>query len=224
MDQIRNIGSFFAQNVPKVGSFLGKNAGALIPGALTGFGFIDNWLQQRRYNQLQDIARDPRKAAAYFQGLERPLAQGAVAGAENEAQAALGERGLSQSPALSAAVYSQALAPLYQAQQNAAMQAGGNLLGSALYGGAPKPTDVSGPLQELMKRFQPSAADPNADPNIGAPTLPIPGLDPTSVEGISAGAQNLPFTPPDWSGTPDWSSIISGVGSSGSASPFPWSY
>lgn len=220
MEAIRGIGSFFAQAAPKVGGFLKSNLGAIIPGALTGFGVLNNYFQQQRYNQLQDIARDPAKAARYFQGLERPLAAGAVAGAENEAQAVLGETGRSLSPAQAAQVYSQVLAPLYANQQNQAMQAGSNLLSSALYS-RPQMADVSGPLAELMKRFQQPAASAN-DPNIGAPTLPIPGLDPASIEAISAGAQNLPpFTTPDWSGTPDWSSIISGFSPSASSfNPF----
>lgn len=199
------------------GGAIGRNIGTIIPGAMTGFGFLNNLLQQRRYNRIQDIAADPQKAARYTQSLERPLAAGLTAGVENEAQAALGERGLSQSPAISQAVYAQALAPYLQQQQALAAQEAESFLGSALSGGQPKPTDVSGPLAELMKRLQ----RPGAAPSMSQ----VSAADPLNVW---YGGQMPPLTgdvippPPDVSSlppftTPDWSSIIGGFSPAGSA-------
>lgn len=203
-----------------IGSMLGSlggavksNLGTIIPGALTGFGFLNNLFSQQQRNKIYNLETNPQAMARFTQGLERPLQQGAVMGAENKAQAALGERGLTLSPAIAAQVYSQALAPLYDTQEARAAQMAQSMLGNAAGVIAP-PTDVSGPLAELMKRLKNPAAstDPNDPTNtiptdIGPPTLPYPGMDPSAnpawwlPDALSSSAFS----------TPDWTQILGSV-------------
>lgn len=192
------------------GQGAGWNWGTLIPAGLLGAGFIGNYQQQSRVNALNNLLSNPAALAHFIQSMSHPLAAGAVASARNAAQASLGERGLSQSPAQSAAVYAQALAPLYAQQQSEAEQAAMNALGTREYLlSGQRPANLAGPLAALMQRFNRSAdpTDPSQDPNAGPPTLPIPGLDPTSNVWPAgspypiwnpANTLNPGFEQPDW--------------------------
>lgn len=212
------------EQLTKIGSFFKGNMGSIIPGALTGFGFLNNLFGQNRYNRQQDLAynlaKDPAAAARYTQGFERPLTAGLTQGVENQVQAALGERGLTLSPAIAAATYSQALAPYIQNQQQLAAQEAMGYLGAGTSFPQARGSDVSGPLAALMQRLNqnPSAADAakratavGADPNTGMIGAMPAGTYPDVWQWPTA---------PTWSpgevtsaggfATPDWTTILGG--------------
>lgn len=207
-----------SQALANIGSFFKGNLGTIVPGALTGFGFLNNLIGQNRYNRQQDLAynlaRDPAKAAAYTQGFERPLAAGLTQGVENQVQAALGERGLTLSPAISAAVYSQALAPYIQQQQQLAAQEAMGYLGAGTSFPQARGSDVSGPLAALMQSLKKTPIAPQSTP-VGA----------DQNTGIGSGGTDLGFwswptaptgMPSDGIPSPDWGTALGGV----SADPY----
>ena len=205
------------QALSGIGNFFKGNLGSLIPGGLAAAGTIGNLLNLRRYNAEQDMAqsayKNPAAYAQKVQALERPLAAGLTQGVENQVQAALGERGLSQSGPISQAALAQALAPLYMQQQSLAASQMGNILGEATKFPMAPMSDVSGPLAQLMKRFDPTAgaAGPTSDPystfdpgNPGQPYYPgvTPwGLCPPLAPSAEAPSPwNIPAYSPDiWS-------------------------
>lgn len=141
------------QALTGIGSFLGKNAKTVIPGALTGAGFISNWLNARRQRQreafLQNLAENPAAMAKYAAGFTKPLAAGLKQNVDNSVQAFLGERGLSGTPGISADVEAQALAPFIQQTQQQGFSDAMAALG--LMPSSSHTSDLSGTLALLMK-------------------------------------------------------------------------
>lgn len=225
-----DIGSWFGQNLPKVGGFLKSNVGTILPAAMTGFGFLNNLFNQNRYNRQQDLAynlaKNPQAAAAYTQGFERPLAAGLTQGVENQVQAALGERGLSMSPAISAAVYSQALAPYIQDQQRLAAQEAMGFLGAGTSFPQARSTDVSGPLAALMNALKqrgtsstPPSVSPGANTDTGIGSMPA-GTYPDVWQWPTAPTGTNPDT---LAAAPDWGLSLSGASSDPNAA-FQWGF
>jgi hypothetical protein len=175
---------------------LGALLPKIIPAALSGAGFIGNWLNNRKVNQRQDfltkLGEDPNKMNAYVSQFQKPLQAGLTQNVGNATQAYLGERGLSESPTVSADVFAQALAPYQQQQQQTGIAEALASLGLIPKTGNP-PSDVSGPLAMLMKQFAPKTANPTSgiDPStLDSPAGTIGGMDPSILFG---GADNV-----DW--------------------------
>lgn len=164
------------QALSNVGTWLGKNAKTVIPGAATGVGFLSNWLAARRQRQreqfLQNLAQNPEAMQKYVAGFSRPLAAGLKESVGNQVQAFLGERGLSGTPGISADVETQALAPYLQQSQRDAFNEAMSSLGLMPQGG--RSADLSGTLALLMKGLSPN---PGAPPHAGgAPSNQDVGL------------------------------------------------
>lgn len=145
-----------------VGSWIGKNASTVIPGAATGAGFLSNWLAARRQRQrdsfLQNLSQNPAAMAKYVAGFQKPLTAGLTQNVGNQVQAYLGERGLSGTPGISADVETQALAPFVQQSQQQAINEAMGALGLMPHEGAQ--SNLSGTLALLMKGLSPTPGAP----------------------------------------------------------------
>ena len=198
-----------------IGTFLAKNAGKIVPGALAGGGFLSNLLESRRVHSrqqfIEDLIKDPRKFNAYVKSFEQPLNEGLVQSVGNQTQAYLGERGLSQSPTITQDVLAQALGPyINQNKQNAVSEAENNL---GILGGIPsaQPTDISGALQ-LLFGGKPSGAS-SSGPTVFPSEVPnIPGVTDigitSSLPDIFAGTGGIPDLSPDVFTTTDFTNLL----------------
>jgi hypothetical protein len=178
------------EQIMSIFSFIGQNASKIIPAGAAGAGFLGNWLNQRKTNErqnfLESLSKDPTKMNKYISGFEQPLSKGLTSGVENQVQAALGERGLSSSPTISADVYAQALAPYQQNEQQMAIQAAMNSLGIMPQTAGPT-ADTSMPLFMLMQALNKKPA-PGVDYSSNyAPGTNLgndgssPGMSPTGL-------------------------------------------
>ena len=175
-------------------SSIGQVVGKLLPAALTGGGFINNLLTQRKTNERQNFVENAVKNfPQYSQKFIQPLSKGLTSNVGNQVQGYLGERGLSMSPTITADVESQALAPFVQQNQQTGIQAALGSLG--IMPGAPgQMTDTSGPLALLLKQLR------------SRPITPAPQPQNTNA------APPDPFNLPAGSAQqPDWGSIL-GIG------------
>lgn len=111
--------------------------GSLLGLGSTAYNLYNQYQQQQYQNKLRDLAQNPAKFMQFAQGFEQPLSAGLLQGVNNQTQAYLGSRGLSESPQISQAIENQAIAPYIQQQQNQAVQDAYNALG--LGGGAISP-------------------------------------------------------------------------------------
>lgn len=106
----------------KVGTQVEANP---LKAGLTGIGALQSILAERKRNEILnhylDLANNPEKSAAAVRSMTQPLNQGLVQDVGNQTQAYLGERGLSESPQITEAVLSQALAPYEEQNQRTAM-------------------------------------------------------------------------------------------------------
>lgn len=103
----------------------------------TGYNLYNQFQNQQYQNNLRSYAQNPQKLNAYAQKFTQPLTAGLTQGVANQTQAYLANRGLSESPQISEAVESQAIAPYLQQQQNQGYQDALQALG--LGGGAIPP-------------------------------------------------------------------------------------
>jgi hypothetical protein len=179
----------------KIGGVVTGKAGT---GLLSGAGAIASLfgkLQQQRYlnNQInyqkmvQKTLSDPTALANRARAMTAPLNQGLVQGVGNEVQAYNAERGLSTSPALQAAVLSQALAPYVQQNQNAGMQAAissleGPIAARSLPGFGDNTLDLSELIKSLLKpepvsigaNYPSQVPKPDNTPPIAPPDIQFP--------------------------------------------------
>ncbi|PWT72283.1 MAG: hypothetical protein C5B60_09790 [Chloroflexi bacterium] len=222
------IGSDVGSALGTVGKTLGGvrgGPGTLIDAAMSAFGFLNNLFQQRQKQAFLNRLQNPQAMAQYVQGLERPLTEGSVRAAENEAQARMGEHGIDPRTPLGAAVYSQALAPLYENQAARAAQIAEANMGTAgnIYA-SQEPTDISGSLADLIKRISGDStatakAAARTATNVGSTASTTPNLGIGSTAGIPDFYQIPPgFGIPDVSGLPattdvPWSEILGGFSS-----------
>jgi hypothetical protein len=129
-----------------------------------GAGFVGNWLQQRRYNNIYDAYtrmlsnyQNPQWLSAQVANLEKPISTALKQNVGNGVQAMMAERGLSQAPGMFESALAQALAP-YDLQNrqmalNAAMAPMQLNPMYALASGRPQGTDLSGLMQGVYKIF-----------------------------------------------------------------------
>ena len=128
------------------------------------FNLYNQYRNQQYQSKLRDIASNPAKMNAYASQFIRPLNAGLTKSVGNQAQAYLGERGLSDSPQISEDVLAQAIAPYIQQNQQLGFNEALNALG--LGGGAINPAvqqqQGQGALAQLFSAFspQPKAVDP----------------------------------------------------------------
>ena len=122
-----------------------------------GGGEIGNIIEAKKkadyQNYINDLMKNPGKLAALVAKMQQPLNQGLQQAVGNSVQGNMAERGLSQAPGIFAASESQALAPYYQQNQNAAMQSVLQMLGmqSGTFG---NPTNNAPALQMFLKSLQ----------------------------------------------------------------------
>lgn len=136
---------------------------SIISGSTFGAGTLENILQgiqKASYqNKIMALLNDPAKLAAMASKIQQPLNNGLTQAVGNQVQGNLAERGLSQAPGIFAASESQALAPYYQQNQDAALRSVMELLGlpANSFG---QPINNSGSLSLLMKSLQPQQSQP----------------------------------------------------------------
>lgn len=165
------------------GSGISKLAQLLLGGA----GIVGNITQSSaaagRQKMLDELAKNPALLAQKIKALQQPLSTGLVQDVTNTTQAQLGERGLSTSPQIAAAVEGQALAPYeVKAQedaQNAFFQSLGLDVGGAHSLPGP-PSDTSG----FWKLFQSQATPSPSTPGITYPSTPSDSGSGNPMEGV----------------------------------------
>lgn len=185
-DAVKSIGNFASG---PTGSGLLAGAGA----ASNVAGSVDNFIQQKKYNDSQDYVRNLMTNPAAFTAAEQsyiqPLNKGLITGVTNTTNAQLAERGLGGSSAITQATLAQALAPYIQQNQQQGQQA---LLSSLGLLGGLKPngqngfTDISKILQQMRTA---SAGSPQAPAayNLG-------GVDPLGLNTPPAAAPTSTFS------------------------------
>lgn len=162
-----------------IAGFAKNNPMDLLKAGFGGGGFLSNWLQNRKTNANQDylskLGKDPVAMQAYLRKFQQPLSAGLTQGVGNNVQAFLGERGLSESPTISADVLAQALAPYQQQEQQLAGNEAFNSLG--LINTKPStPANLTSLLASIGNK--PSGSTPSPDPSTSSnPSNPT---DPTS--------------------------------------------
>jgi len=163
-------------NVAKIGS--------------TGYNLYNQFRQQQYQNKLRSLATNPAKMAEFAAGYTKPLTAGLTKSVGNEAQAYLGERGLSDSPEITQQVLAQALAPYIQ--QNQQLGYSNALQALGLGGGAIPPGQ-----QQQTSMDQLASIFANLTKKGGG------GIDPSSWGDLMASGQ-VPLQNIDWGigGTP----------------------
>ena len=118
----------------------------------TGYNLYNQYKNQQYQDMLRSYAQNPAKMNAYAEQFTQPLNAGLQSSVANQSQAYLAERGLSDSPAISQQVESQALAPYIQQNQQQGYQDALQALG--LGGGAipPGQQQATG-INQLAKIF-----------------------------------------------------------------------
>jgi hypothetical protein len=150
--------------------------GSLLGLGSTAYNLYNQYQQQQYQNKLRDLAQNPAKFMQFAQGFEQPLSAGLLQGVNNQTQAYLGSRGLSESPQISQAIENQAIAPYIQQQQNQAVQDAYNALG--LGGGAISPAtqqqNSQQSLAQILARLQGgNTQNPNQVFDTGSLQAPI---------------------------------------------------
>jgi hypothetical protein len=185
--------------VNKIGGF-----GNLLKGGLTGMGAISNILAQRKQaeslNRMLYYQKHPEAAAAKIRSLTEPLSMGLTQSVGNEVQGYLGERGLSESPNITAQVLSQSLAPYAQHNTDVASQLFANILNPA---GATfrQPADLTPLLALWNKPAQVNPGGTGGTPPFTDPGMYFPsvgaGSDPYASGGAPAASTDATINPLD---------------------------
>lgn len=203
MDAFAQLGHLFSSPTG------GANWGNILKAGVTGMGLIGDIMAQRKQNAaLNRIAfyqKNPAAAAAEVRSLTAPLSMGLTENVGNQVQGYLAERGLSQSPNITAATLGEALAPYQQQNQQQALQEFYSLLNPA---GATYAAPSN--MGDLLKLWFPATATPShatVGPwkvwgTGGAGTPTFPNLPNTSA-GVPPDISSLPgidiwdtYTPP----------------------------
>lgn len=180
------------KGITSAGKTLGTQAEANpLKAALTGIGGLQTILAERKrnaiLNQYLDLTNNPEKSAALVRSMTQPLNQNLVQDVGNQTQAYLAERGLSESPQISQAVLSQALAPYEQQNQQTALDEYYRNLALGLSAANPALLPHEPDLTALLASFGKAGGGstiPSA--TVGADTsvpLQLPGSEPTPVFG-----------------------------------------
>jgi len=185
----------------------------------TGYNLYNQYQNQQYQNKLRSLSTDPAAVSKLAQGYTQPLNAGLTADVNNQAQAYLAQRGLSESPQISQQVESQAIAPWIQQNQQAgytdalqALNLGGGAINPALqqqnglaaltkaFSQLPGTSAGVNPAQLPSAQTYASLNSPSVfPPDGGYQSPPAPtnwaGLDPSSLPDLSA------FYQPNYSGT-----------------------
>jgi hypothetical protein len=157
---LSSIGSAVGPALSKVGGAFGGGGGAgtglldIAGLGMTGAVLAQNVAaakqQQDKLNYVKNLINNPSLMAQKISSLEQPIQQGSIVNAERMADAYGAERGLGSSAPVMRDVTMQALAPLFQNQQQMAQQAFLQSLGA--YMGVPtqQPANVAPIFQALM--------------------------------------------------------------------------
>lgn len=134
----------------------------ILSGGAFGAGEVGNIIESEKQaayqNFVMSLLKDPAKLQALVAKLQQPLNNGLTQAVGNQVQGNMAERGLSQAPGIFAASESQALAPFYLQNQNAALNAVMQLLGMPA-GTFKNPSNNSGALGLFMKSLQGGGGD-----------------------------------------------------------------
>ena len=118
----------------------------------TAYNMYNQYQNQQYQNLLRGYAQNPAQMNAYAAQFTQPLNAGLQASVANQAQGDLASRGLSDSPQIAQQVYSQALAPYVQQNQQQGYQDALQALNVG--GGAVNPNNSSpASIAALSKAF-----------------------------------------------------------------------
>ena len=118
----------------------------------TAYNMYNQYQNQQYQNMLRSYAQDPTKMNAYAANFTQPLNAGLTSAVANNTQGYMASRGLSDSPAISQQVESQAIAPYIQQNQQAGYQDA--LQALQVGGGAVNPNSQSAnSIAQLAKAF-----------------------------------------------------------------------
>lgn len=150
--------------------------GSLLNLGSTAYNLYNQYQQKQYQDKLRELSTNPAKFMQFAEGFKQPLAAGLTQGVNNQSQAYLAERGLSDSPQVSQAVESQAIAPYIQQQQNQAVQDAYAALG--IGGGAISPQvqqqNSQQNLAQILARLGGgSTQNPNQVFDVGSMQAPI---------------------------------------------------
>lgn len=138
-----------SEALSSIGTALGSTGGKAALGLGTaGAGLIQNLIAYNKQKAIQDTLTNPAKLSAMVAKETQPLSAGLTADIARSTDAYGAERGLGSSPYIMRDVYAQALAPVEQQQQNAALQAVLSQLGMAQKG-AMQPVDITSIFKAL---------------------------------------------------------------------------
>lgn len=147
----------------------------------TGYNLYNQFQQQQYQNKLRSLATNPAKMAQFAAGYTQPLNAGLTKAVGNEAQAYLGERGLSDSPQISEQVLSQAIAPYIQQNQQLGYQNALAALG--LGGGAIPPAQQQATsMDQLSKLFASFGGGSGIDPSSWGDLMASGGIPTGSID------------------------------------------
>jgi hypothetical protein len=171
----------------------------------TAYNLYNQYKNQQYQNLLRSYAQDPTKMNAYAANFTQPLNAGLTSAVANNTQGYLASRGLSDSPAVSQQVESQALAPYVQQNQQAGYQDA--LQALQVGGGAVNPNNQSAnSIAQLAKAFSTLPGLKSISPamlqqiqNISAPG--------TINQGQQGPAPTSPTMDTSWNST-DYSSLF----------------
>jgi len=183
-----NIGGLFKTAAPAIG---GITAGAGLLGNI-----MNSITRGKEVSNLQSAEKKfadltPEKLAGLVSRAEQPLDASLVQGINNQVQADMASRGLSEAPGIFAAGEAQALAPYKLQEQQNALQLIMKQMGlpieyaQAILGAVGPNADVSRILALLMNQNNPGGGTPVDTGNIGAlvkliQSSQMPGQSPTA--------------------------------------------
>lgn len=180
------------KGIGSIGKTVGTQAEAHPFNALlTGIGGLQSILAERKrsaiLNQYLDLVNNPEKSAAAVRAMTQPLSQGLVQDVGNQTQAYLAERGLSESPQITEAVLSQALAPYERQNQETALEEYYRNLAMGLQAANPGLLPYEPNITALLASWgKPGAASTSPSGTIGVDTgmpLELPGAESSPVFG-----------------------------------------
>ena len=164
----------------------------------TAGNILEEYKKMQYQNYVMDLMKNPQKLAALVAKLQQPLNNGLTQAVGNQVQGNMAERGLSQAPGVFAASESQALAPYYQQNQNAALQSVMQMLGMPA-GSFGSSVNTSGSMQSLMnslKNRNTGTGSSDSSSGIQYPSIPADIGPPLSPDDPTA-----PTFDPSWLGS-----------------------
>jgi hypothetical protein len=163
------------------------------------YNLYNQYQNQQYQDTLRQDAQNPAKVTALAQQYTQPLNAGLTTSVNNQAQAYLAQRGLSDSPQISQQVESQALAPYIQ--QNGQQGYADAIQALGLGGGAVNPNNQApNSIAALAKMFAGQQSNPGALNGASALTRLLQLAQPGSnvmpqTQAPDLGDQSIPYQP-----------------------------